>query len=55
MINWNKTTESQPENGTMVEVFHAGSQYKMFYDSNLWFTESKSMYVYYRPEYWRYV
>lgn len=50
---WYKTTDVVPPDKTMIEVFHKGEQFRLWFDSGLFFLEDKSMYIYYLPEYWR--
>lgn len=53
-VQWSRTQDVRPEDGTMCEVItEGGAQRTLYFNRGLWFLEDKSMYVYFTPELWR--
>ena len=58
MSDWTATTQELPPAKLLVDTKiddenGVRNEQPMFYDSNLWWINSGSMYVYYRPTHWR--
>ena len=55
--NFTRTDQQRPDKGRLVEwISPAGIHERGRYEGGLiWFPEGSPMYVYYTPEFWRYV
>lgn len=53
---WNNTNLKLPDENRLVKVLDkAGDEVLMRYYKTLWFVDGTDIYVYYTPDYWRYV
>ena len=54
---WTRTDTALPAIGRLIEWISPGGIQSRgkFHGGAVWFPEGSNMYVYYRPEFWRYV
>jgi hypothetical protein len=54
-MSWHDTRQELPEVDRLVEVPNNGGAHLRLHQRGFWLLPDRLMYVYYTPQYWRYV